>query len=207
MLKKSAVLLIVGAAFMFPVLAHVSLTNPEGGEVYYSGNTVIVSWVEVQAHTTLNWDLLFSTDGGLNWDIVKDNIPVEERSYQWIVPGIHTAKGRIKIVQDNVNVDYEGISPNFSIYTTTGIRNPINLVQMNIYPNPLTDFASIEFENPLQMNHTLTMYDTQGKMVRSIHNISSDKVRIERLNLTAGLYFIRLRDEREIRAMGKLLVE
>jgi len=78
---------------------------------------------------------------------------------------------------------------------------------MNIYPNPLTDFASIEFENPLQMNHTLTMYDIQGKMVRSIHNISSDKVRIERLNLTAGLYFIRLRDEREIRAMGKLLVE
>jgi len=192
---------------MFPVLGHVDLTNPKGGEVYHTGESVNVSWVEVQAHTTLNWDLLFSTDGGLTWDTVKANIPVEAVSYQWIVPAISTVKGKIKIVQDNVNVDYEGTSQNFSILTTTGIRNPINLIQMNMYPNPLIDYASIEFENPLQMNHTLTIYDTQGKMVRSIHNITSDRVRIERKNLTAGLYFIRLRDEHEIRAMGKLLIE
>jgi len=192
---------------MFPVLGHVDLTNPKGGEVYHTGESVNVSWVEVQAHTTLNWDLLFSTDGGLTWDTVKANIPVEAVSYQWIVPAISTVKGKIKIVQDNVNVDYEGTSQNFSILTTTGIRNPINLIQMNMYPNPLIDYASIEFENPLQMNHTLTIYDTQGKMVRTIHNITSDRVRIERKNLTAGLYFIRLRDEHEIRAMGKLLIE
>ena len=206
-MKKSAVLLIVGAFFMFPVLGHVSLTNPKGGEEYHSGDSVNVTWVEVQAHTTLNWDLLFSTDGGLSWDTVKADIPAEALSYQWIVPAIQTVKGKIKIVQDNVNVDYQGISQNFSILTTTGIRNPIKLIQMNVYPNPLIDYTSIEFENPLQVNHTLTIYNTQGKMVRSIHNITSDKVRIERKNLTSGLYFIRLRDEHEIRAMGKLLIK
>jgi len=206
-MKKSAVLLILGTFFMFPVSGHVSLTNPKGGEEYHSGDSVNVTWVEVQAHTTLNWNLLFSTDGGLSWDTVKADIPLEALSYQWIVPAIQTVKGKIKIVQNNVNVDYQGISQNFSILSTTGIRNPINLIQMNVYPNPLIDYTSIEFENPLQVNHTLTIYNTQGKMVRSIHNITSDKVRIERKNLTAGLYFIRLRDEHEIRAMGKLLIK
>jgi hypothetical protein len=57
-----------------------------------------------------------------------------------------------------------------------------------MYPNPLIDYTSIEFEN-------------------SIHNITSGTVRVERKNLPSGLYFIRLRDEKEIRAFGKLAVE
>lgn len=206
-MKKSAVLLILGVSMMFPVLAHVDLENPKGGERYYSGDSVTVSWVEVQAHNTLNWDVLFSSDGGLNWETVKTDIAYEERSYKWRVPAILTVTAQIKIVQDNEGDDYEGISPNFTILLPTGIRDPLNLVQMNIYPNPLLDFTSIEFENPLHLNHTLSIYNTEGKMVRSIDNITSEKVKIERGNLTAGLYFIRLRDENELRAKGKLLVE
>ena len=151
-MKKSAVLLFLGAFVIFPVLAHVDLENPKGGERYNAGDSVTVSWVEVQAHNTLKWDLFFSTDGGLNWETVKADIPVEERSYQWRVPAILTVTGQIKIVQDNEGDDYEGISPNFTILIPTGIREPLSLVQMNVYPNPLVDFTSIEFENPLHLN-------------------------------------------------------
>ena len=65
-MNERAVLLIVGTFVMLTVKGHVDLSNPQGGEVYYSGNRVNVSWVEVQAHNTLNWDLLFSRDGGLS---------------------------------------------------------------------------------------------------------------------------------------------
>lgn len=206
-MKKCVLVFILVAFVMSPVLAHVELDNPKGGEVYHAGDSVNVSWVEVQAHNTLNWDLLFSTDGGVNWDTVKADIPFEARSYLWTVPVILTAKGKIKIVQDNEKEDYAGISPNFTILTTTGIPDPHHLIQISIYPNPLVDFSRIAFENPLHLNHTLTIYNTQGKMVRTIHNITSERVKIERRNLTSGLYFIRLRDEHEIRAMGKLVVE
>ncbi len=206
-MKLNAFLLILGTFAMFQLNAHVDLTNPRGGEVFFSGNSLEVTWVEVLAHNTLNWDLLFSEDGGLSWDTVMANIPVEEMSYQWTVPAVQTTKGRIKIVQDNDSTDYEGISPNFGILLVSGIKNPFNSVQMNVYPNPMSDFTSIEFKNPLLISHTLSIYDTQGKMVRSIDNITSEKVKIERENLTAGLYFIRLRDEHEIRAESKLLIE
>jgi hypothetical protein len=116
-------------------------------------------------------------------------------------------QGQIRIVQDNVGDDYYGTSQNFTIVAATGIVDPLNSIQMNMHPNPLRDYTSIEFENSRHINHSLTIYDAQGKIVRSIQNITSGTVRVERKNLTTGLYFIRLRDENEIRAFGKLAVE
>lgn len=206
-MKKIAVLLILGVIAIFPVRAHVDLSNPEGGEVYYAGNNVSVTWVEVQAHNTLNWDLYFSRDGGESWETVKADIPVKELSYQWTVPAVVTAQAKIKIVQDNEGTDYEGISANFTILLATGFGKSLNLIQMDLYPNPLLDFTRIKFNNPLQRNHTLSIYNTQGRLVRSIPDITSERVKIERENLSSGLYIIRLRDEKEIRAVSKLVVE
>ncbi len=206
-MKKSAIILLLGVSVMFQLNAHVNLITPMGGETYHPGDEVNVEWVETQSHTTLNWDLVFSMDGGLSWDTIQVDIPFESRSYQWTVPETTTVQAQIKIVQDNVNVDYNGTSQNFTIVAATGIIDPLDLFQIKMYPNPLVDYTSIEFENSMHINHTLTIYNTQGKIVRSVHNITSGTVRVERKNLTSGLYFIRLHDENEIRAMGKLAVE
>jgi len=206
-MKKGAFLLFIGVSVMFQLEGHVELTNPEGGESYHPGNVVTVTWIEVVRHNPLNWDLLFSGDGGSSWDTIKANIPVETLSYQWTVPETSTVKARIKIVQDNVNDDYEWSSNNFTIVSATGIGAPLNLIQMNIYPNPLIDYTSIEFENSMHINYTLDIYNTQGRIVRSIPNITSGKVKVEKKNLMAGLYIIRLRNENEILATGKLAIE
>jgi hypothetical protein len=206
-MKKTAFLLFIGVSVMFQLEGHVELTNPEGGETYHPGNAVTVTWIEVVRHNPLNWDLLFSGDGGSSWDTIKANIPVETLSYQWTVPETSTVNARIKIVQDNVNDDYEWSSNNFTIVSATGIGAPLNLVQMNIYPNPLIDYSSIEFENSMHSNYTLDIYNTQGRIVRSIPNITSGKVKVEKKSLMAGLYIIRLRNENEILATGKLAIE
>lgn len=78
---------------------------------------------------------------------------------------------------------------------------------MKMYPNPLIDYTSIEFENPMHINYTLTIHNIQGKIVRSIHNITSGKVRVERKDLSSGLYFVRLRDENAFLTVGKLIVK
>ncbi|MCK5694331.1 MAG: hypothetical protein KAI08_15815, partial [Bacteroidales bacterium] len=76
-MKKSAFLLLIGVSLMFQLKGHVELTNPEGGETYHPGNEVTVIWIEVVRHNPLNWDLLFSGDGGSSWDTIKANISVE----------------------------------------------------------------------------------------------------------------------------------
>ena len=123
------------------------------------------------------------------------------------MPEITTVRGQIKIVQDNVTDDYDGTSQNFTIVPATGIGDSRNLIQINMYPNPLIDYTSIAFDNSMHLKHSLTIYNTQGRIVRSINNITSGIVKVERENLTAGLYFIQLRDENEIRAVGKLAIE
>lgn len=206
-MKKSTFLVFIGASLMAQLFAHVSLSSPEGGETFHPGEMIEVSWVEVISHNTLNWDLLFSSDGGLTWESIEADIAVEKLKYQWTVPAITTMQGQIKVVQDNEGADYESSSQNFTIVVATGTNDPQYPIQLAVYPNPLKDYSTIAFENPLQLNYTLTIYNTQGRIVRSIPHITSAMVRVERKNLAAGLYIIQLRDEKHIGATGKLAVE
>ena len=87
----------------------------------------------------------------------------------------------------------------------------INLYPTNssfkLYPNPTDQFAILEFNNPTKQNCTLTLYDLHGQNVRTINNITADKVEIERQDLASGLYFFQLRTDRQIIATGKLTIE
>jgi hypothetical protein len=206
-MKKRAFLLLIVAFVMFQLDGHVELTYPEGGETFHPGDAVNVTWEEVVRHNFLGWTLLFSGDGGDTWDTIQANMSLETLEYRWIVPVTQTVEGRIKIIQDNEEEDYEWSSNNFTITSATGVDDPRYSMQLKIYPNPLVDYTTIEFDNSLHLDHTLNIFDTQGSIVRSIFNITSDRIQVDRKNLKSGLYFIQLRDEDEFRAVGKLAVE
>ena len=90
---------------------------------------------------------------------------------------------------------------------------PLGVIQntfsssISIYPNPANQNATLEFNNSTKQNCTTTLYDLRGQVVRTIKNIISDKVEIERESLASGLYFIQLRTDRQIIATGKLTIE
>ena len=95
--------------------AHVYLDYPQGGEMFTHGQTVTVQWTIAVPHITLNWDLSFSSDGGLTWTVIQNDIPPEQLTYTWFVPTINTTQGRIRIFMDNDGMDYQDISGDFSI--------------------------------------------------------------------------------------------
>jgi hypothetical protein len=206
-MKKGICFLLFGTFIMMQAEGHVELTFPEGGEIFHPGDAVNVTWVEVVRHDPLNWDLFFSKDGGGTWDTLKLDIPTETLSYRWNVPVIQTEKGRIKIVQDNVDANYEWISNNFTISSATGIPDPSHTLQMKIYPNPLIDYAEVEIDNFMNGDFSLYLYNMHGGLVRSVPHITSGTIRIDRGNLTAGLYLILLKEEEEIRAVGTLTIK
>ena len=76
-----------------------------------------------------------------------------------------------------------------------------------IYPNPFNNSTTLFFANPKNQNHTVSLYDTQGRLVRTIANITADRVVIERKKLRSGLYFFQLHTDIEVRASGKLIAE
>ncbi|MFC1731097.1 SBBP repeat-containing protein [candidate division KSB1 bacterium] len=78
---------------------------------------------------------------------------------------------------------------------------------LKVYPNPFNDLVHIEFDNQKAEKHVLDVYTTDGKLVLSINDITTGHVVIERKNLTGGMYFFRLWNNRQVVAAGKLIIE
>src|SRR6187402_74948 len=130
----------------FCLFAHVELDNPKGGETFASDTTVTVQWHITIAHVTLNWDLLYSIDGGSTWEYIQENIPPGQLSFQWHVPAEATSLARISIIQDNEGQDYQDESTNFTIQSTTSIPTiPENYLQF--FPNPVNDILTVDLSN------------------------------------------------------------
>jgi hypothetical protein len=82
-----------------------------------------------------------------------------------------------------------------------------NSNSFKLYPNPMSDYSILEFNNSTTENHTLKIYDVQGRIVKTITDIKSNQVIIKKDNLINGLYFFQLSTNKKIILTGKLMVE
>ena len=188
---KKTIISIFLISFVLLSHAHVGLLYPEGGESFTEGQEVVIEWEILVAHDTQNWDLFLSQDDGITWEPISLDIPPENLSYTWMVPGINTDQAKIRIVMDNTGIDYDDESDNFSISSTIGIRSIVDPeTDLNIYPNPASDHvyltSSKQIENPL-----IRVIDMQGRVVFSHETqiISvNDPFEIKLYALKPGLY-------------------
>jgi hypothetical protein len=144
------------------VHAHVRLNSPEGGEIFVSGDELTIQWqIQVQ-HPQINWDLYFSPDNGLTWNVIVKDLEVGEIEYVWTVPDIETLGGMIRIVQDNVAQNYSDNSGPFIIISE--LTGPL------LSPDPMIiDFKSVEVNNEIIVDVRL---ENQGIQELSISDFS-----------------------------------
>jgi hypothetical protein len=76
-----------------------------------------------------------------------------------------------------------------------------------IYPNPVTDLATVEFENVNGVMHTFRLYDLSGRAVRTMGHIYDTRFVIDRGNLKDGIYIYTLSNESGIVSEGKLILK
>jgi len=207
-----SIILLLPLFWMVEARAHVELNYPEGGETFFSGDTVIIKWTEVVSHDTQNWELYYSPNAGETWVTISDNIDYTLREYKWAVPFEETTTGRIKVIQNNSGTDYEDECPNFTIDNITGIMQYSSVDKLfesfKIFPNPFTTSTTIEYE--LQHSETvrLTFYNQFGKQVDVIEERQSqgmNKVVWIPENLADGIYYFRL-EAGEQTASGKVVL-
>jgi hypothetical protein len=89
-------------------------------------------------------------------------------------------------------------SDTIEIMYTGMIENNLNTI--NIYPNPVTGFATLMYQNPGHKVYNLKIMNIKGETVRTINNITDNKLVIEKGNLTSGIYFIEIRGEKTFRS-------
>lgn len=65
-------------------------------------------------------------------------------------------------------------------------------IKSKIYPNPSTQFFTIEFENPASEPYQLSIYDIHSKLVYTKDGISENKIVIDANSFKPGIYIYKL---------------
>jgi hypothetical protein len=76
---------------------------------------------------------------------------------------------------------------------------------VEIYPNPFTDKAIIQFQNPTGEKYNLYITDLTGKVIFLQDNIFTDKIEFSRNGISDGCYFLELRGPETYRS--KIIIE
>ncbi|MEM6801391.1 MAG: PQQ-dependent sugar dehydrogenase [Bacteroidota bacterium] len=88
---------------------------------------------------------------------------------------------------------------------STGILPGVDALPVKLYPHPFKEELRVEFDNPDSSVYTLRLMDSQGRLVRELKDIRESSLKLDRGNLSSGLYFLELRGEKLF--SGKVLVE
>jgi hypothetical protein len=76
---------------------------------------------------------------------------------------------------------------------TTVAENIDVLVNVKVFPNPVSDLVNIQFESPTTEEIILTVLDSQGKLVKKdIVEINSSEKQLSLQDLAGGIYYLRL---------------
>jgi len=195
-------------------IAHVQLDQPQGGETYVSGATVLIKWSLVQSHQQENWDLYFSSDGGTTWEDLQLNMENSKFTYIWTVPDLLTETARIKIVQDNAGADYQDVSGDFIISDTPASielpeKNPKAFALHANYPNPFNPSTIINYELPTTNDVNLSVYNSLGQIVVTLvsgkQEAGHHQVEWEATGFASGIYFYRI-EAGEFQAVKRMVL-
>jgi hypothetical protein len=94
---------------------------PNGGEYWQSGITKNITW---QSIGIANLKLEYSTDGGLNYQLIAASTPAFSGAYAWLIPNVSSSNCRIRISDASIPGITDSSNALFTIYK-------LNL----IYPN------------------------------------------------------------------------
>ena len=200
-IKFLLIAIILSFTLSVKVFPHVGLDYPHGGETFEVGDIVTIEWREEASHGTSDWDLLFTSNGGLTWEDIATDLPKSQLSYDWTVPNVSSNICRIRIVQDNqATANYTDDSGDFTITSPSDVSNNQKPAEKFIfypaYPNPFNPTTKISYYLPQQSRITLKIYDLLGNEVTTLVNGSepegNHELILDASGWTSGIYFYKI---------------
>jgi alpha-amylase len=87
---------------------------------------------------------------------------------------------------------------------TVGITEIAQANSVNVYPNPFRDYTILSLDNAAES--FITLSDLSGRIVRTYSNVKENSFRIEKDNLSSGVYFVNVTNENN-KTATKLVIE
>ncbi len=83
-------------------------------------------------------------------------------------------------------------------------ENSLNIIK--IYPNPVTDYLTIDLQSSINTLSEIVIYNVHGKHIKTISNINDLKINISVSNMASGLYFMEISDSNQKTTTKKLII-
>jgi len=164
------------------------LLAPQGGEDLEGNTTYQLDW---DAEIISNVRIEFSSDNGESWEIIESNWNAEDHPYSWTIPNIDANDCFIRLsVPQNADL-FKMNESSFAIHKAVGLDDMAYHRDLKIHPNPFNDLIYIEFENPLESDLKIEIYNITGqKVLNQLHsNIQKGKsINIDLSSLNSGIY-------------------
>jgi photosystem II stability/assembly factor-like uncharacterized protein len=169
------------------------------------------NWTQLNSGTTENLFALYYADTSNVW-VCGDNgliLHSNNAGLNWVTENSGTTQSLQSIHGiDSTDVWACGLG-GIILHRTLSSGGPENTTRTiyNLYPNPAHQYSTLEFMNPNSEEHFLNLYNSMGKLVRKTNEIRTTNIRIERGNLSSGLYFFQLSGTNKIVGAGKLMFD
>jgi len=136
-----------------------NLTSPLGGEVIEGGQNFLITW----SSSLAQWvDIEFSSNAGVSWSYIAQNLPASQNSFSWNVPNINSEHCLIRIGEypcafDNTEgtfVIYENVLPSLNpveipFCLINSIGDTINLIA-GMHPTATSGLDTLLGEESIQ---------------------------------------------------------
>jgi len=179
-----------------PKLRNLISYNPHGNEmeeIRYDWNLDSNDWV-FDWRTVSAYDIQGKLVDyiGFQWDFGINDWGEDYRfAYGYDANNNLTLENKLHWESATENWFYDSQTMYYWSQLTTSVTNNTTDQNYNVYPNPFTDYATIELSDVVQTQR-VELIDIHGRVVRSIDNVIGNTVTIHRESLPSGIYFIRV---------------
>ncbi len=152
----------------------ITVLAPNGGETWWPGSEVAITWTATDNRAVASIDLLLSRDGGVTWpDTLALAIP-DDGTFSWVVTGSASDACLVRAVARDtaglLNVDQS--DDVFTILDATAgaeAGRAIAFAFESAGPNPFVGATSLRLALPADEAVDLAIYDVTGRCVRRLH--------------------------------------
>ena len=148
-----------------------------------------------------------------------DQVPADDVTLTWKdvnVTGLHYYKVGVELDSSCIPTGTAGKKADSGPYShamsnvednrlQVGILDKLSPIQVNAWPNPFSEYTTIQFENPDNSRYELIVMDISGKVVKKLSGITDSKITFERHELPSGFYTFDLRGEN--RYVGRFIIQ
>jgi hypothetical protein len=151
----------------------VSVTVPNGGELWDVGSEYDITWVASDNESVDSVALYCSYDGGVSFPDTLATGELNDSTYAWTVPDVPSDSCLIRIVahDSSLNTGEDVSDAFFGIQNTTSAGETPEVAWFGLlqnYPNPFNPLTSIEFSVDRTARVTLRVFDVSGKAVKTL---------------------------------------